>query len=126
MRLVLADVRFVLVGGLAVNAWGVVRGTRDVDIVADDEKDNLGRIAAVAVETQGYVQAGETLAGSRPSITALLNEGQRVMIETALGPLDVVQGLPGVPRYDELRPRATVVELAGVEVPVCSSRTYAR
>ena len=33
-RLVASQVRFVLVGGLAVNAWRVVRGTTDVDIVA--------------------------------------------------------------------------------------------
>jgi predicted nucleotidyltransferase len=32
-RLSEADVEFVLIGGLAVNAWGVVRGTNDVDIV---------------------------------------------------------------------------------------------
>jgi hypothetical protein len=30
-RLVVADVRFVLVGGFAVNAWGVLRGTKDLD-----------------------------------------------------------------------------------------------
>jgi hypothetical protein len=29
-RLVQAEIDFVLVGGLAVNAWGVVRGTKDV------------------------------------------------------------------------------------------------
>ncbi|CAN5482822.1 hypothetical protein BH20ACT18_BH20ACT18_11380 [soil metagenome] len=32
-RLAAANVQFVLIGGLALNAWGVVRGTRDVDIV---------------------------------------------------------------------------------------------
>jgi hypothetical protein len=35
-RLSEADVEFVLIGGLAVNAWGVVRGTKDVDIVKSD------------------------------------------------------------------------------------------
>jgi len=40
-RLVAADVRFVLIGGLAVNAWGVVRGTKDVDIAVDPDPDNL-------------------------------------------------------------------------------------
>jgi hypothetical protein len=30
-RLAGAGVEFVLVGGLALNAWGVVRGTKDVE-----------------------------------------------------------------------------------------------
>jgi hypothetical protein len=32
-HLVEAGAEFVLIGGLAVNAWGVVRGTKDIDIV---------------------------------------------------------------------------------------------
>jgi hypothetical protein len=37
-RLTAGEVRFVLVGGLAVNAWGVVRGTKHVDIVPDRDR----------------------------------------------------------------------------------------
>jgi len=43
-----------------------------------------------------------------------------VEIETSLGSLDVVQGLPGVPTYAELRDRATEVEIMGVTIAVCS------
>ncbi len=118
-RLVLADVRFVLIGGLAVNAWGVVRGTKDVDIVPDPDTDNLMRIAAVAASVGGHVQTASALAGSAFSIAGLLSEGERVLIETDLGPLDVVQGLPGVPTYERLRDAAGEVELVGVRVPVC-------
>jgi hypothetical protein len=39
-RLSEARAAFVLIGGLAVNAWGVVRGTKDVDIVVDPEPAN--------------------------------------------------------------------------------------
>jgi len=31
-RLTEAEVRFILVGGLAVNAWGYIRATQDVDV----------------------------------------------------------------------------------------------
>jgi hypothetical protein len=44
-RLVAADVRFVIIGGLAVNAWGHVRGTQDVDLVPDPDPGNLERLA---------------------------------------------------------------------------------
>jgi predicted nucleotidyltransferase len=119
-RLVAAEVRFVLIGGLAINAWGVVRGTKDIDVVIDPDPENIGRIAEVAAAAGGHVQTPDMLAGSRFSIAALLAEGDRVMIETTLGTLDVVQGLPGVPEYADLRARAKEVEIAGVEVAVCS------
>jgi predicted nucleotidyltransferase len=119
-RLVAANVDFVLIGGLAVNAWGVVRGTKDLDIVADARSDNLERVADVAVAAGGQVQTREAFASSRFSIAALLSAGQRVLIDTELGPLDVIQGLAGVPDYGSLRSRATDVEIAGVTIAVCS------
>ena len=119
-RLVIGDVRFVLIGGLAVNAWGVVRGTKDIDIVPDPNPDNLGRLAEVMVAVGGHVQTETALAGSRFSIAALLANSDRVLIETTLGPLDVFQGLPGVPPYARLHRAATEVEIAGVRIAVCS------
>jgi hypothetical protein len=38
-QLVQAEVRFVVVGGLALGSWGVVRGTKDCDIVLVDLDD---------------------------------------------------------------------------------------
>lgn len=71
-RLVAADVRFVLVGGLALNAWGVVRGTKDIDIVPGPDLENLGRLAEVSASVGGRVQTPDAIAGSRFSIAALL------------------------------------------------------
>lgn len=119
-RLAAAEVQFVLIGGLAVNAWGVVRGTKDLDLVVDPARDNLERLASVAVDAGGHVQMQETFAGSQQSIAALLAEGQRVHIDTSLGPIDVVQGLTGVPSYGELRENAIEVEIAEVTIAVCS------
>lgn len=119
-RLVDEDVRFVLVGGLAVNAWGVVRGTRDVDVVVDPDPENLQRLAATVVDLHGHVHTGSSLAGSAFSIGALLGAGDRVLIETDLGPLDVVHGLPGVPPYDDLERNARDVDVLGTPVRVCS------
>lgn len=117
-RLVEANVEFVVVGGLAVNAWGVVRGTKDVDIVVAPDIENLERVAQVAVASGGHVQQGEALLGI--SIASALASGEQVAIETDLGRLDVVQGLDGVPSYADLRPRAGEAEILGVTVAVCS------
>jgi predicted nucleotidyltransferase len=119
-RLCEAGVEFVLVGGLAVNAWGVVRGTKDVDVVVAPDPANLKRIAEVAVDAHGHVQTGESLLSTSFSIAAQLASGERVAIETEYGLLDVVQGLDGVPSYDELRASAIETEILDVKVAVCS------
>ena len=119
-RLTAAEVEFVLIGGLAVNAWGVVRGTKDVDIVVSPDPENLKRVAGVAVAIHGHIQTGESFLSTPPSIAAQLASGERVAIETQLGQLDVVQGLDGVPTYDELRAGATEAEVLGIKVLVCS------
>jgi hypothetical protein len=75
-RLAEADVEFVVVGGLAVNAWGVVRGTKDVDVVVAPEIENLKRVAAVAVAAGGHVQQGESLLGSTISIASAMAGGE--------------------------------------------------
>jgi predicted nucleotidyltransferase len=119
-RLSEAGVEFVLIGGLAVNAWGVVRGTKDVDIVIAPDPENLKRVAGVAVAIHGHIQAGESFLSTPPSIAAQLASGERVAIETELGQLDIVQGLDGVPNYDELRAEAAEAEVLGTRVLICS------
>lgn len=119
-RLGEAEVEFVLVGGLSLNAWGVVRGTKDVDIVISPDPENRRRVADVAAAANGHVQRGEALLGTPPSIAAALAEGEQVAIETDLGRLDVVQGLDGVPSFDELKSRASEATVLGVAVWICS------
>ena len=40
-----AGVRHIIIGGFAVNAHGVIRPSRDLDIVPDPDPDNLRRLA---------------------------------------------------------------------------------
>ncbi len=103
-----------------MTAWGVVRATKDVDIVVDSDPDNLRRLANVAVAASGHVHAGESFLSSAFSIAAQLAGGKQVAIETELGRLDVVQGLDGIPSYRELRARAVEADVLGVSVPICS------
>jgi hypothetical protein len=120
VRLTRAEVRFVLIGGLALGSWGVIRGTKDCDIVPDPAPANLTLLARLAADLAGHVQLGESLLGSERSIAALLTRGERALISTQLGDLDVVQGLEGVPSYVELRMRAIDVELSGVTIAICA------
>jgi hypothetical protein len=120
-RLVEAEAQFVVIGGLALGARGVVRATKDVDIVVSPDPENLKLVAETAVAANGHIETGEALLGSAVSIAAALASGEQVAIETELGRLDVVQGLEGVPSYAELRSRASEAEVLGVRVAVCSA-----
>lgn len=119
-RLVAAGAEFVVIGGLALGARGVVRATKDIDIVVAPDAENLKVVAEVAVASGGHVQRGEALLGTPFSIAAELASGEQMAIDTDLGRLDIVQGLDGVPSFDELRSRANEAEVLGVEVSVCS------
>lgn len=118
-RLVEADVAFVLVGGLAVNAWGYVRGTRDLDIVPDPARENLERLSELLQDLGGQVEVGDRrLDGS--AIPTFLRTGDRTLVATDWGFVDVLQGLPQVPRFESLIENATEVDLDGIVVRVCS------
>ncbi len=119
IQLAKADVRFILVGGLAVNAWGYIRGTRDVDIVPDPDPENLNRLATLLEEIGGKVDVRGKLLSS-DSARIFLRAGDKALVRTDLGVVDVLQGLPQVPRFVELESRASVAELYGLTVTVCS------
>jgi hypothetical protein len=118
-RLAVAEVRFVIVGGLAVNAWGHLRGTQDVDLVPDPDHGNLDRLATVLEEAGGRVETPQgRLAAS--AIRTFLAAGDRTLVATDLGPVDVLQGLPQVPSFRQLDAEAVPVDLGGTVVRVCS------
>lgn len=118
-RLREAEVDFVLVGGLAVNAWGYLRATRDVDLVPDPSPENLARLDAMLVKLGGRVEVGGQLL--EPSaIRTFLRTGDRTLVRTDLGRVDVLQGLPQVPSFAALDARASDVDIDGLVVKVCS------
>jgi predicted nucleotidyltransferase len=118
-QLIEADVRFVLVGGLAVNAWGYLRATRDIDFVPDPDPENLARLDDVLQGLGGKVDVdGKLLAGT--AISTFLRTGDRTLVATELGQVDVLQGLPQVPRFAALEEGAKDVDLDGLVVRVCS------
>jgi predicted nucleotidyltransferase len=118
-RLVQADIRFVLVGGLAVNAWGYVRGTQDVDVVPDPDPENLSKLDQLLQDLGGKVDVGGRLLDSN-SISTFLRTGDRALVRTDLGQVDVLQGLPQVPRYGDLEKQAKQIDIDGLPVRVCS------
>jgi hypothetical protein len=111
-RLVEAEVQFVLVGGLAMNAWGYMRATQDVDVVPDPDRKNLEKLDALLTELGGRVDVGGRLLDA-DSISTFLLPGDRTLVRTDLGQVDVLQGLPQIPRFDELDKEAREIDMKG-------------
>lgn len=118
-RLVDADIRFVLVGGLAVGAWGYVRGTKDVDVVPDPAKENLERLADLLRDLGGKVEVEDRFLKA-DAISIFLRTGDRTLVATDLGPVDVLQGMPQIPSFATLDAQAADVDIGGLRVRVCS------
>lgn len=118
-RLAEAEVRFVVVGGLAVNAWGYLRSTRDIDIVPAPDRENLERLANLLASLGGRVETPQGRLGP-DAIATFLRAGDRTLVSTDLGPVDVLQGHPQVPPYAALESGGQIVEIGAAHVSVCS------
>jgi hypothetical protein len=114
-----ASVDYVVVGGVAVVVQAHARFTDDLDICYATNRVNLTRLGEV------LVQLGATLRGIEVDVPFVpdgraLRGTQILCLNTPLGGLDLLASPQGAPRYDRLRARAEVVDIAGVEVPVAS------
>jgi hypothetical protein len=128
-RLERAGVAHVLIGGLAVNAHGVIRATQDLDICPDPDTRNLERLASLLAEI-GVRQLGVESHGFAerempfdPTDAADLAQGGNVRLETPLGVLDIMQWIPGLDAehaFATLAQDALVAEAFGVTLRVCS------
>jgi len=126
-RLAEAEVRYIVVGGFAVIAHGVIRATKDLDICPDPDLDNLARLARLLVELHAaQADTGDFLAHELPydpTRSDDLAHGGNFRLETELGALDVMQWLSGIdsePAFDALSAQAIEVDWHGTPIRVCS------
>lgn len=114
------DIRFVVIGGVAVGAHGYIRATADLDVVPDPDPANLDRL----IDALWSLDATLPTAGNRkfnPAEDAkAIRRGGNVTADTELGGLDVLQLAPGVPGYSQLEANAVESDVLGVPVQVCS------
>ena len=114
------DVRFVVIGGVAVGAHGYVRATADLDLVPDPDPENLDRL----VTTLDSLEATLPTAGNRrfspDGDAGAIRRGGNVTADTKFGGLDIVQLAEGVPVYSQLNQDAVDSDLLGTPVRVCS------
>ncbi len=114
------DVRFVLVGGLAVSVHGYPRATKDVDIIFDTLIENTERLASALDDLGAEVTIADTPEPEEGITASWLAEGGHFVFATDNGPLDALSSTRGK-SYDDLAKQAVTAELAdGTKVLVTS------
>lgn len=116
-RLVEAEVRFVVIGGVAAIAQGATWVTLDVDICYDNSPDNRHKLTALLTSLSAYPR------GVEPGLPFImdartLRDHELLTLSTAVGDLDVMRHVPGVGDYAECFSRSEEVEVGGVRFRV--------
>jgi hypothetical protein len=110
------EVEYVAVGAIALAAHGVVRATRDVDVIAAPEDGNLARLANAIGALRGTPRdEPET-----PITADLLWRDANMRFDTVAGPIDVLGGEQYRLRYSGLVSRAETYEVGDAPVTVVS------
>lgn len=108
-----AEVDFILVGGLAANAHGAIRTTRDLDVVYARHPDNLARIERALAPYSPYLRGAPPGLPFRLDVPTL-QSGLNFTLTTSLADLDLLGEIAGGGRYEDLLPESRMVDLFGV------------
>jgi hypothetical protein len=119
-------VEHIIIGGVAVNAHGFIRPSKDLDIVPNPSAENLSRLAAALAELNARnAEAGDFDDGEfpfDPTSVEDLRQGGNFRLETDQGQLDILQWVAGIdmdPAYSELAAQAIEGMPANVPIRVC-------
>jgi hypothetical protein len=108
-RLIATEVEFVLVGGFAAIAHGVIRSTLDVDICCRFSEENLMRVQRAVADLHPVHRLRTDLPLQlTPAQCASL---KNLYLKTDLGILDCLGEIKAVGDYDEVSKRAIELEL---------------
>ncbi|HSZ14025.1 MAG TPA: DUF6036 family nucleotidyltransferase [Solirubrobacteraceae bacterium] len=104
------DVDYLIIGGVAVQAYGHVRTTQDVDVVVAPDIPNLERLAAALGQLGARLKGVDAhLLGIDPTNAMHLRDGANFGLTTSAGGLDVwtdTAALKGARSWDEMREQA--------------------
>jgi hypothetical protein len=112
-------VEYLTIGGVAVNAHGHVRSTRDVDVLIEWNPENMRRLALALGDLDARLFGVDAeLLDIDPRDPGDLLNGGKFTLRTAAGGLDLFDPgeIPGGRPYEEMRPRAVEAVVEGVRV----------
>ena len=109
-----AGVRYVVVGGIAVIRHGVVRATKDLDVVVAPDEQTATALAGLMEEWQAMRPDGSPEERGVPAPAWPLH------LRTVHGLLDILAEQVAPLDLDSLLSRSDVRRVDGVEAPICS------
>jgi hypothetical protein len=109
-----AGVRYVVVGGIALIRHGVVRATRDVDVVYDPDPVNLDRIRSLIQKWCATRPDGSPLAEDA------FSSGRSIHLSIPYGELDLLSEQVTSLSFISLLDRSELRRIDGTEAPICS------
>lgn len=109
-----AGVRYVVVGGIAVIRHGVVRATRDLDVVVAPDEQTATVLAGLMREWQATRPDGSPEERSAPA------PGWPLHLRTVHGLVDILAEQTAPLDLEGLLSRSDTRRVDGVEAPICS------
>jgi hypothetical protein len=110
--LVDAEVRFILVGGVAAVAHGSARLTQDLDVVYDRAADNLAAMVAALAAHRPYLRDVPPGLPFRWEVETL-ERGLNFTLTTSLGDVDLLGEIAGGGGYADLIPHTVELTVFG-------------
>ena len=108
----LADVSFIIIGGVAATVHGSARLTSDVDIVYERSRANIERLVEAIAPLKPYLR------GAPPGLpfrfdSETVRRGLNFTLTTEAGPVDVLGEITGVGDYDAVLKVSEGISLYG-------------
>lgn len=113
-------VEYVTIGGIAVQAHGAQRVTRDLDIAIATSSANAARLASALSDIDARVLGADGRRSRAVPSAALLGSGDQWHLVSRHGRLDVMTLPAHLGTFDQLRARAHEVPLGEMTVPIAS------
>jgi len=118
------EVRYIVIGGIAVQVHGHVRMTNDVDLIPSPEPANLARLADALNDLGARVL---NPGNDHLSIDAHMLPGATLwQMSTRHGDLDILNDAPGAAPFPQMRQRALVVTLGDLDIPIAGREDMIR
>ena len=114
-----ANVRYVVIGGVAATAHGSARVTFDVDVCYDPSPENRTRLAGVLAGWHAYLRGVEP--GLPFTMDArMLRDVPVLTLATDEGDLDVMDRVAGIGEFDRVAASGESVTVLGVTTRIIS------
>lgn len=114
-----ANVKFIIIGGIAATVHGLARITIDLDVIYQRTPENFDAITSALKPLNPYLR---DVPEGLPFVfdCETLARGVNFTLTTAAGPIGFIGTAPGAADYDALLPHCHVVDLCDRDVQVVS------